>query len=254
MFNYELFSEEKRSKYAPELVGQKHVVVSDGEKLWVVKHKPGSTDEEKRDRLGYLLGRKLANVAEVKLLNKQEHIQIRTLAGKESSNVDNTFLVRLGGSYSIEELSCKTLDQAVATELVYSTWIRRRDTHANNCVYTEGIPIFFDHQTAFLGQSELADISTFFSEPATEGHACNWRVRETQGDKTTIKARQGNIDHHYINSLETFRKQINAANFALKNSLKRGWEDLISEAGFDSSKKRRLLTFSKETLRPSTQT
>jgi len=171
MTDYIFATDDERVKCAPELVGKKHVVVKGEKKLWVVKHKPGSKDEEKRDLLAYLLGHQFANVAEVKLLDSSEHSQIKNLSNKgENSLVTNTFIIRLGGSYSTHELPCKTLEQAVANELIYSLWIRRRDTHANNRAYTDkGIPVFFDHQTAFLGEPK-SDINTFFSRSG-EGHA-----------------------------------------------------------------------------------
>lgn len=250
---YTLLSDEDRAKYAPELLGRGHILIRDGEKIWVVKHKSGYIDEEKRDLLGYLLGRKFSNVAEVRLLNREEHQEIRILTGKdESSTVNNTFLVRLVGSYIIDELPCKTTDEAVASELVYSTWIRRRDTHVDNRAYVGGLPLFFDHQTAFLGEPELADIVTFFMVPADYGHAGAWRVRQVEDEMITSKIREGNRTivgaHHYVHDLENFKYKIEDAKSALKNSLQDGWENLIVQAGFTDSKKDSITNFLKSNL------
>lgn len=250
MSTYTLVSDEDIKKYAPELLGQGHFVVSGDGKLWRVKHKPGSVDDEKRDLLGYLLGCKFANVAEVKLLTPQEHEQIKILTDKDKNSLPtNTFLVRLAGTYSPEELLCKTLDEAVATELVYSTWIRRRDTHVLNRAYVGGIPVFFDFQTAFLGEKELADIKIFFSEPPADyGRASAWRVRESSDIITTSQARAGDNRVHCVRDLPAFKKQIDFAVIKLRDNLKEGWEDFISQAGFNSHQKDEIVNFLKRNL------
>ena len=250
MAKYLLASEEDRAKYAPELVGQGHFIVSDGEKFWVVKHSPGLVDIEKREMLGYLLGRKFSNVAEVRLLNQEEHEQIKTLTGKgEDSTLINTCLVRLGGSYSIDELPCKTVEKATAAELVYSIWIRRRDTHADNRVYINGIPVFFDHHVALLGEHEQADISTFFNpQPASYGHAGAWRVRELQETPTTTRARTGNKALHFVKDLSLFKKQISVAKKELFDGLGDNWEELVQVAGFTDTKRDNIVALLRSNL------
>ena len=250
MGRYSLVTDEDRAKYAPELVGQGHVIVTDGEKFWVVKHKPGLVDIEKRESLGYLLGHKFSNVAEVRLLDQEEHRQVRTLAGKgEDSLLSNTFLVRLGGSYSVAELPCQTVEKAVVTELVYSTWIRRRDAHADNRVYVNEIPVFFDHHVAFLGETEQANIITFFNpQPASYGHAGAWRIIERQDGITTLEARTGNKAHHYVRDQNSCRRQIEDAKIDLISSLEDGWEDAINKAGFVDSKRDEMAAFLKRNL------
>lgn len=246
MTKYSLAIDEDKAKYAPELVGSKHILVNDGEKYWVRKHKSGSVDEEKRDYLGYLLGKGFANVAEVRLLNQEELNQIVNLAPTEGlATTGNTFLVRLGGSYSLSELPCKTPEEAVATELVFSLWIRRRDTHERNRVYVENIPVFFDFETAFLGQKELSDINSFFSELGKEGHANRWRVRETKENMTTIKSRQTVIDHHYVSNIEVFKHQVQLAVAKLQMIASTVQEDTLKKAGFVDSKKDEITVFLK---------
>lgn len=250
MAKYSLATDEDRAKYAPELVGQGHVIVTDDEKFWVVKHKPGLVDIEKRESLGYLLGHKFSNVAEVRLLDQEDHCQIRTLAGKgEDSLSSNTFLVRLGGSYSIGELPCQTVEKAVATELVYSIWIRRRDTHADNRVYVNGIPVFFDHHVGFLGEPEQASIATFFNPvPASYGHAGAWRIKERQDIVATLEARTGNKAFHYVRDQNSFKRQIEDAKTALTNSLDSGWENAVYKAGFMNPKGDEIVAFLKKNL------
>jgi len=235
---YLLISEEDRLKYAPELYGRGHILVTDGQKIWVVKHKPGTVNEEKRDLLSYLLGKDFANIAEVKLLNPEEHQQICALSHKgEDSTPGNTFLVRLGGSYSLNELPCKTVEKSVATELVYSTWIRRRDTHADNRVYISGIPIFFDHQTAFLSESKYAHTTAFLKINPDYGHPAFWRVKQISGAMTTEKSRgvekQEDKAHHYVNDLDLFKEKLNNAEKLLKEIISQDLKSLIKSAGFD---------------------
>lgn len=235
---YSLISEESRLKCAPELHGRGHILVTDGQKIWVVKHKPGSVDEEKRDLLGYLLGKNIANIAEVKLLNPEEHQQICVLSYKdESSTPNNTFLVRLGGSYSLDELPCKTIEKAVAMELAYSTWIRRRDTHVDNRIYISGIPIFFDHQTAFLSESKYAHTTAFLRFNPDYGHPFFWRVKQISGVMTTERARgvnrQEDKAYHYVNNLDLFKDELDHAEKTLVETMPQNLKSLIKSTGFD---------------------
>lgn len=244
---YDLVTDKDREKYAPELVGQRHVLVKRKEKIWVVKNKPISSNEEKRDLLAYLLGSPFANVAEVYLPTNDEIQQINTLRESEVQSLQNhtSYLIRLGGSYRVDEICCKTLEKAVASELVFSVWIRRRDVHANNRVYLIGIPIFFDHGTAFLGQKELADIKSFFGVPAPEGHGGAWRIKVTQAELSTIWSRQHPIDYHYVNNIDDFKGQIDQAKGKIKDVSIDRLKDLISVAGFQKEETEQIWQFLK---------
>lgn len=233
---FTLSPNEEISRLAPELIGSVVVVVTDGSKHWVVKPRNVATNEEKRDYLGYLLGRNFANIAEVKLLTPEEHAEIKTLSGRgEESTPSNTYLVRLAGSYGLDELPCKTAEEAVAAELVYSTWIRRRDTHVDNRCYINGIPIFFDHHISF-GAEGILSAEAFFTAAASYGHATFWRVKEITKQMTTQKARAVDRNvagaHHYVNNLEEFKKQINKKVKDLPVILGSNWKNLIVGSGF----------------------
>lgn len=247
---YILLSDDDRKRFALELVGKEHILVKDSEKVWVVKHKPSSVNEEKRDALGFLLGREFANVAEVKILNQEEHKEIQSLTSKdESSTPENTFLVRVAGSYSTDELPCKTLEQATAIELVYSIWIRRRDTHVDNRVYLDAIPIFFDFQTAFLGEPHLADINTFFSIPPTDyGQAGAWKVKLLKKWLTKLTRGEGHKPimggYHYVNNIEEFEKEVKKAIDVIKTKTdKNTWEKMIVDVGFASPDRENISIF-----------
>ena len=249
---FSLLSNEEKSKLAPELVGSVAVVVTDGSKHWVIKPRNVATNEEKRDLLGYLLGHKFANIAEVKLLSPEEHKEIKILSGRgDDSTPSNTYLVRLAGSYSLDELPCKTTEEAVATELIYSTWIRRRDTHVDNRCYINGVPIFFDHHVAF-GAEGVLTAEAFFTAAASYGHASFWRVKEIPDQMTTLIAR--NVDrnvagaHHYIHDLDEFRKQLDTKVKELPALIGNDWKKLIFEAGFTSEDVESIYTILKNDL------
>jgi len=233
---FTLLTDEEKTRLAPELVGSIAVVVTDGSKHWVVKPRNVAINEEKRDYLGYLLGNKFANIAEVKLLTAGEHSQIKILSGRsDDSTPSNTYLVRLAGSYGLDELPCKTSEEAVAAELVYSTWIRRRDTHVDNRCYINGIPIFFDHHIAF-GAEGILTAEIFFTAAASYGHATFWRVKEIPEQMTTLKARSVDKNiagaHHYVQSLDEFKNQLDKKVKELPAVLGSDWKNLILKSGF----------------------
>lgn len=242
MLNYRLASQDERGKYAPELVGKGHVIVFDGERFWVIKHLPHDTKVGEREMLGYMLGCNFANVAEVRRLSHEEHESVKILAQKgEDSSSNNTCLVRLGGSYTTEELPCKTLEEAVARELVYSIWIRRRDTHVDNRVYVDGIPIFFDHHISFFAEPKYAHSTAFFKVASDHGHPFYWRVKEITGKMNTIKARgvQSSYEkaYHYVNDIDKFKIELKLAEKLLKDSDFSTVQQIIKDCGFGGNDK-----------------
>jgi hypothetical protein len=92
-------------------------------------------------------------------------------------------LVRLCQSYQLSMLPIRDLTQAIAAEIVFSTWIGRRDAHNSNRVYIAGVPVFFDFGVAF-DVSEAGTSSDFFREGFDSGFAGNWRLWEFPKDKT----------------------------------------------------------------------
>lgn len=214
----------ERKKYAREVAGN---TVFDGEKYWIVKNVGISTGEEKIELLAFNLGNKIANIAEVKLLSKEETEQIRKLLKDDFSN-KMTYLVRLADSYSLESLPIEELEEAVAVELVFSLWIMRRDIHARNRVYVEDkIPVFFDHGTSFLREPTLSDIDKFFQDTG-EGHGGNWRVVEKNDEFiTTAQARKENIDFHYVDDIRKFERVLNGLKKEFKNKIPQNWPQLV---------------------------
>lgn len=162
-----------------------HRIVRFEGKYWFVKTVPGNPLAGARERLAYLLGRDWLNIAEVRLLEEKEYAAIRDadIELPPEASLENTYLVRLGFDYSKFALPIRSLDEAVAAELVFSLWIRRRDTHSFNRVYVRNVPVFFDHLTGLLGEPGLASLETFFYRGPDGGFAGWWSLEEL-GSKT----------------------------------------------------------------------
>jgi len=221
---YRPCTQEERTRYAPEVRGN---VVFNGNKYWIVKNVGISTGEERIEFLAFNLGYKIVNIAEVKLLNDEEMKQIRGLIDEDFSD-KVSYLIRLGGSYTLNDLPIKELEEAVAMELVFSLWIMRRDTHARNREYVEDrIPIFFDHGTSFLREPTSQDIEKFFQRSG-EGHAGSWRVVERSGGSiTTAQAREKNVDFHYVNNLSKFEQVLDYLKKEFRNKVPSDWQQIL---------------------------
>lgn len=248
--SYRLVTDEERGSFAPELMGTAHILVSDNAKFWIVKQSDGL----KRELLGYLLGEKVANVAEVKKLSPEEHNEIKTITSKdESSTPENTFLVRVAGSYSKNELHHKTPEKATAAELIFSTWIRRRDTHVDNRVYVEGVPIFYDHGAGFLWEPQKSHATLFFNADSDYGHASFWRVKEAEGQMTTQQARSVNRflqgAHHFVNNLEEFKKELVIIESHIQEIFSVDFKNEVLQAGFDGLEAHIIYSFLVHNLR-----
>ncbi len=247
---YRLLTNEEKIKISTELNNSPFRVITDGGKIWVLKHN-NNTDCEKRDLLGFLLGKDFCNVTEIKLLNEQELEDIKQFANQESFNVNNTFLVRLAHSYSLEELPCQILEEAVATELVYSTWIRRRDAHVDNRVYVKGIPLFYDYHVAFLGESDLGDVNIFFSQTDDHGRAGRWRVKILNDFLTRLtrgvhKSEMG--AYHYVDDLTSFYQYVEKSKARLKEKVTDQLEKLVRQAKFTNTTETQIIDLLKKNL------
>lgn len=224
MSTYRLCTLDERRKYASEVRGN---VVFNGNKYWIVKNVGISTGEERIEFLAFNLGHKIANIAEVKLLSDEEMKQVRGLIDEDFSD-KVSYLIRLGGSYTLADLPIKELEEAVAMELIFSLWIMRRDTHARNREYVEDkIPIFFDHGTSFLREPTLLDIEKFFQRSG-EGHAGSWRVVEKKGKSiTTAEARGKNVDFHYVDNLPKFEQTLDNLKKEFRNKVPSNWQQTV---------------------------
>lgn len=182
------------------------------DKLWYV-NTVGNIDPWRSYRayFAYLIGKTIVNIPEISLLDQVKVNALHNIGVTKASI--NCFIIRVAHEYSTDELPLKSLDEAVAGELVFSLWIRRRDTHVNNRVYnTDGIPIFFDFDVAFLSENKKKnkDIICFFNDCRT-GYAGQWQVCQKPNSKKNIdnKFVKGNGTQnsiHYVESLDNFKK------------------------------------------------
>lgn len=248
---YRILNNDDKLKISPGLNNSPFRIISDGEKTWVLKHN-NNTDCEKRDLLGFLLGKDFCNVTEVKLLNEQELENIKQFVNEqESFNVKNTFLVRLAHSYLVDELPCKVLEEAVVTELVYSVWIRRRDAHVDNRVYVKGIPLFYDYHVAFLGEPDLADINVFFTQTSDYGRAGRWRVKVLSDFLTQLTRGISKVEmgaYHYVNDLTSFYQYVGKSKTTLREKVANQVEKLVHQAKFTNTTETQIIDLLKKNL------
>jgi hypothetical protein len=130
--------------------------------------------------LAYRLSSGIAKVAEVRRVTPEMEIADSTERPVHAPGC-NAIIVRLVQDYSLGELTLKALDEAVASELVYSTWIRRRDAYVGNMGYVDGVPMFFDHHIAFDEYGKAQTASEFFRCHDNGGYAGTWTLREKPG-------------------------------------------------------------------------
>ena len=199
-----------------------NIVVLDGE-YWYVKIRPARY--RKRDVLGYELGKNVANVAIIRTLDLWEQIKVKKALGK-LRNRRSCWISKVVQKHSGCEVLTKDLDSSVARELVYSTLIRRRDTHSFNRVYLDAlnIPVFYDYETAFLGEPLSADIRNFFSNAKMyDGSANSWAVVEAENILLSTKNVR-NYERlmrpfavHFVDNVATFEDQVFSAVKCFKN-------------------------------------
>lgn len=229
--------------------GGKRIVRFNG-KHWFVKCKP-NPEEQKRDNLAYILGRGWTNVAEVRPLSEVEFVNLHRvgIALPKWATMSNTNLVRLVGDYTIDQLPHTDINRAVASELVFSLWIRRRDTHAANRAYINCVPVFFDHQTAFLGEPRLSNINMFFQFGIDAGYAGRWRVELAGAESiisTTEMRRMGrgrDIALHLVRDFSHFNNCIEDAAGHVRRESPEKWFQAARTAGYSTTHSMAITTF-----------
>lgn len=245
--NFRLLTPEEHNKIPSNL--SSNLVVQDN-KFWYVKLTP----DIQRPYLGYLLGRNFCNIAETKLLTDEETAEIKILLNLPIDAVkNNLILVRIGRTHQLKELPCQTLEKAVANELVYSIWIRRRDTHALNREYLpEGVPVFYDFHIAFLWELKWIHSTLFFRDNPDYGHPPSWRLKEIKEQMTTERARdvitQSSLAWHYVNNINKFIEELSKAEENITKIASTDIHNVIAMAGFDTNSAEMIEDFLKRNL------
>ncbi len=196
-------------------------LVSYEEKVWFVKVQTGGAIM--RNCLAGFLARGRANIAEVRSLDKAAFSALKKcgVALPADVNQKNTCLVRFAPDYDMEELPRPTLDSAMAWEIAFSIWIRRRDAHSYNRSFVNGIPVFYDHQTAFLGEKKLRDVDYFFRDGPDPGYAGLWKLEvcdDSQPDTLALRTRERECFHgegHFtalpVHDVDRFHREMREA-------------------------------------------
>ena len=180
--------------------------------LWYAKTAHG---EPWREMLAYRLGGMWLNIADVAYPDQAS--DATWIDGRPflESNALPRVLVKVAQEHSVDELPVKDHDEAMAGELIFSVWIRRRDAHPFNRAYVAGLPVFFDHHIAFGAEPQNIPLDTFFRFGEDAGHAGRWRVRElavttpTTDSERIAAGREYAI--HRVHDLTSFDRQLDAA-------------------------------------------
>ena len=250
------FEQVRLENYADAADVSHRIVKFDG-KLWYVK----PLDDQRvvgRELLAPLLGADVVNVAATRRVS--DHSQLLCIDG--SSRIPERpyeVMCRLAQDYRREELPITDLDLAVAYELVFSLWIRRRDTHAGNRDFVGGVPIFFDHGVAFDGEEGYEDVGRFFDPTEDAGHAGRWRLRTLPpGARLDVRAlreeqRETQLAIHYVYDVERARSALADAAGRIESITDQQISSAIDGAGLahdHAAHVARLLLTTRSTLRP----
>lgn len=241
-----------RAQFRPELKnwnGSRELIVLKDEKLWIVKNYR-DPKMVKRELLVYSLAKDLVNAAEVKSLSPQDcHELVKLDLLPKNAYPNNTLIIRLAQEYSTDELPQKNFNSAMASEFVFSLWVRRRDPDHYNRAYTkEGIPVFFDLNASLNDECNLAsgipDIDKFFANH-NYGFAGSWRVCE-RGNipliNSILREDPYGYGYDFFDNREDFKNAIDAITERIMNQ-KHDLRDMVKKAGYADDEIETLITF-----------
>jgi hypothetical protein len=172
---------------------------------WIVQHNGGNyyvkrcrgLVEAQKDLLAYNLIAPLMNVPSIimpdALTRAKLDLALKARQPDTQFEALTLHLVRLCQDYQTPMLPITDLTQAVAAEIVFSTWINRRDAHNCNRVYVSGIPMFFDFAAAFEA-SEPGTPTDFFRSGSNSGFVPNWRLWKIPEDKRIVTHEIRNLE------------------------------------------------------------
>lgn len=173
-------------------------------RLWL--RKPHASWPE---MLGYRLAGSWLNIPET--IPGSEAPGAMSLSGAVATDAQGP-LIRVGQTLTLNELPIRDLDEAIASELAYSVWVRRRDPSYWNRVYVDGVPVFFDHHIAFGTEHDHRSLDGFLSPGPDGGYAGQWRLRTLgqSGVPTTMgeRALPRHIAVHRVRKPEDFWRHL----------------------------------------------
>lgn len=129
-----------------------------------------------REILASKLGAGLVNIAQAVTSTGVGTVTLLDGTQIDVASAPGSSLVRVIQCYEPAEFPDSDLELALAGELVFSAWVRRRDMHSWNRAYVDGVPGFFDHHAAFDAEPENDDLTAFFRAGDNAGYAGNLRM------------------------------------------------------------------------------
>lgn len=140
------------------------------------------------------------------------------------------------GSRSRTTWSRQTLDGATAAELVLSLWMRRRDAHAFNRAYVDGLPVFFDFSVTFPSSAARQSVEVFLAQPG-DGFAGAWSLREipraTLVTTASARSHHGWGGTHFVTSVGAFAQAARECAAWIAAADAGSVEALVARAGFE---------------------
>ena len=237
--------------------GYAHLIVCFAGKHWIIKMKESAPDEPKREFLAFSLGWKWLNIPEVKLLTREERGELAEHRPDLQIKTFDTWLVRLVQDYAASELAINDLTRAIAGELVFSLWIRRRDAHFSNRALVNGVPMFFDFHVAFAKERQFASLDGFFQQGNDAGFPNNWRLQKLPQNKEVNLIEVRNRERGRPLALQpvcdefVFEDSLLKFINIIKEQQRDSWVELIRNVGFqgaDAQEIDDLLTDSRATI------
>ncbi len=192
-----------------------------------------------RDALAYSLGRQYANVAKSVLAREAKGATSANGSPFSVTITPPASLVCLIQDHTPEDFASSDPDEAIARELVFSLWVRRRDAHPWNRAYVNGVPGFFDHHIAFGAETDNTTMDGFFRDGGDAGYTSRWRIRQlpsdtmpTTGSERSLQPRELAI--HRVHDVQTFDSKLDTAVTELLAIDPGAIENLAGDAGAPS--------------------
>ena len=225
------------------------LVVRFAGKHWLVKVKPRDSGEGARECLAYALGRAWLNIPEVLRLDPGNLRRLAAQLPGLDLDRNDAWLVRLAQDHGVDELPLRTLADAVAGELVFSLWIRRRDAHSFNRALVGGIPMFFDFGATLDAEPENVSLDRFMRAGKDAGFVDNWRLLPLRESEPLVLSRLRETERnrpltlHPFRNRDHFERAVDRCVARIKQLRPDDWRSTLALLGFDRTVSDRLDRF-----------